>query len=336
VTSDATSAIAIAHEIAGKLLFPAALDVDAGEIVPRPNLDAIAEEGLYGVVGPRRFGGLEIPMPAFCSIIEALAGGCLTTAFVWIQHHTPVRALTASPNYDLRDEWLPLLCSGERRAGIALGGMRAGPSQVVARPVEGGWLFDGDVPYVTGWGLIDVFFIASRTLDNATVISALVPAADTAGLSAERLTLLAANASSTVRLRIKRLFVPAEMVVSDEPHHPPPDYDGGGRPNGSLSLGVASRCLTLLGPSALDSELSAKRDQLDQASDAMMSEARAAAVELAQRSAAALVVQAGSRSLFPRQHAQRLAREAVFLAVFGSRPAIKAALLRRLTRSEGM
>jgi hypothetical protein len=191
------------------------------------------------------------------------------------------------------------------------------------------------VPFVTGWGLIDVLFIAARTPDNARVISALVPA-DDSGLSAERLTLLAANASSTVRLRISRLFVPAEMVVSDEPYRPPPDYDGGGRPNGSLSLGVAARCLTLLGPSALDGELSAGRAELDQASDQTMAEARAAAVELAQRASAALVVHSGSTSLFPRQHAQRLAREAVFLAVFGTRPAIKMALLRRLTRSSGM
>jgi alkylation response protein AidB-like acyl-CoA dehydrogenase len=336
VTSDTTSAIATAQEIADKLLFPAALDVDAGELVPRSHLDAIAEAGLFGAVGPCRFGGLELPMPAFCSIIEALAGGCLTTTFVWIQHHTPVRALIASSNDALRDEWLPRLCSGECRAGIALGGLRAGPSQVIARPVEGGWLLDGDVPFVTGWGLIDFLFIAARTPDNTRVISALVLAAGGDALSVERLTLLAANASSTVRLGLSRLFVPSEMVVSDEPYRPPPDYEGGGRPNGSLALGVAARCLTLLGPSALDSELSAGRAELDEASDQTMAEARAAAVELAQRASAALVVHSGSSSLFPRQHAQRLAREAVFLAVFGTRPAIKLALIRRLTRSEGM
>jgi hypothetical protein len=126
------------------------------------------------------------------------------------------------------------------------------------------------------------------------------------------------------------------MVVSDEPYQPPPDYDGGGKPNGSLSLGVAGRCLTLVGPSALDNELSTRRAQLDQASDQTMAEARAVAVELAQRASAALVVHSGSSSLFPLQHAQRLAREAVFLAVFGTRPAIKRALVRRLTRSESM
>jgi alkylation response protein AidB-like acyl-CoA dehydrogenase len=84
--------------------------------------------------------------------------------------------LTVSSNDALRDEWLPRLCSGEWRAGIALGGLRAGPSQVIARPVKGGWLLDGDVPFVTGWGLIDVLYVAARTPDDARVISALVPA----------------------------------------------------------------------------------------------------------------------------------------------------------------
>jgi alkylation response protein AidB-like acyl-CoA dehydrogenase len=328
--SGADSLVRTAKELAETLLFPTALEVDAAEMVPRSHLDAIAEAGLYGAVGPRQFGGLAAPMPAFCSIVEALAGGCLTTTFVWIQHHTPVRALIASPNDALREQWLPRLCSGERRAGIALGGLRAGASQVIAQPVEGGWLLDGDIPFVSGWGLIDVLFVAARTPDNERVVSALVPAADAEALSAERLTLLAANASSTVRLRISRLFVPPEMVVSEEPYRAPPAYDGGGRPNGSLSLGVAGRCLSLLGRSAFDHELAARRDQLDQASDQTMAEARAAGVELAQRAAAALVVQSGSSSLLPRQHAQRLAREAVFLAVFGTRPAIKSHLLRRL------
>ena len=61
-----------------------------------------------------------------------------------------------------------------------------------------------------------------------------------------------------------------------------------------------------------------------------MAQARAAASELAVRAAAALAVQVGSQSVTVDQHAQRLAREAMFLLVFGSRPRIKNALLRRL------
>jgi len=61
-----------------------------------------------------------------------------------------------------------------------------------------------------------------------------------------------------------------------------------------------------------------------------MADARAAASELALRAAAALAVRDGGHAVAVDSHAQRLAREAVFLLVFGSRPGIKSALLQRL------
>jgi hypothetical protein len=64
-------------------------------------------------------------------------------------------------------------------------------------------------------------------------------------------------------------------------------------------------------------------------------DARAAASELAVRAAAALAARDGSRSVTVDQHPQRLAREALFLLVFGSRPGIKSALLRRFGASAG-
>ena len=57
-----------------------------------------------------------------------------------------------------------------------------------------------------------------------------------------------------------------------------------------------------------------------------MAAARAAACELALRATAALLVSQGSTAILADQDAQRLAREALFLLVFGSRPPIKQAL----------
>ena len=48
------------------------------------------------------------------------------------------------------------------------------------------------------------------------------------------------------------------------------------------------------------------------------------------RAAATLAVVTGSRSVQPGDPAARLVREAAFLLVFGTRPAIRAALLDRL------
>ncbi len=94
-----------------------------------------------------------------------------------------------------------------------------------------------------------------------------------------------------------------------------------------MSLGLIARCCALIGPSPLDDQLVTARADLDAGTAATMPAARAAAAELAVRAAAALVVAAGSRSVLTDSHAQRLAREATFLLVFGSRPAIKENLI---------
>ena len=54
-----------------------------------------------------------------------------------------------------------------------------------------------------------------------------------------------------------------------------------------------------------------------------MPAARAAASAFAFKAAGVLVAAAGSRAILTGEHPQRLAREALFLLVFGSRPAIK-------------
>jgi alkylation response protein AidB-like acyl-CoA dehydrogenase len=95
---------------------------------------------------------------------------------------------------------------------------------------------------------------------------------------------------------------------------------------------VAARCCRLAGPSPLDAELASIRDRLDRAGADTMPAARAAAAEFAFRAAGAAVTATGSRGILVGEHPQRLAREAAFLLVFGSRPAIKEDLLALLER----
>jgi alkylation response protein AidB-like acyl-CoA dehydrogenase len=284
---------------------------------------------LYGLAGPEAYGGMGVDLMTASNVRERLAAGCLTTTFVWVQHTTPVLELTRSGNAPLREEWLADLCAGRLRAGIALGGLHQGFAGLKAEAVEGGWLVTGTAPYVTGWGLLDVILVAALTPDGRAV-RGLIDAVETPVVTAQPLRLLAANASRTVRLQLKSVFLPSERVTSIEPYTPPPAWDGGDRPNGSLALGVTRRCLRLLGPSALDGELEACRRRLDEAGEREMAEARAAAAELAVRAASALIVAQGSRSIFAGEHAERLYREAAFLLVFGSRTAIKSSLLRQL------
>jgi alkylation response protein AidB-like acyl-CoA dehydrogenase len=315
-----------AEDVADGILFPSAMQVDAADAVPVAHLDALADAGLYGLGGPSSAAGQDASLATFCDVIEIMAGGCLSTTFVWLQHHGAVRALDASGNERLRSCWLEPLCRGERRAGIALGGARPGPPLLRARPVDGGYVLDGAAPWVTGWNRVDAIYTLARLPDDR-LVAALIPATTSEQLAAQRLRLVAVNASWTVELGFTGYFVPDTLVCSVFAQADFLARDAEGlRPNGSLSLGVAARCCRLIGPSPLDAELVRRRERLDRADAASMPGARAAASEFAFQAAGAAVAAAGSAGILAGQHPQRLAREALFLLVFGSRPAIKESL----------
>ena len=334
LTTTAQDVLGAARELADDLLFPDAMRVDGLDVLPVAHLDALAALGLYGAPVPVQAGGLGLDLAAYCAVVEELASGCLTTTFVWLQHRGLVMTLAADGTPAvLRDRWLGPACRGEVRGGIALGGLMPGPPRLRARLDRGGWRLDGDAPWVTGWGLIDLLLVVARGPDDS-VVSLIMDATVQPGLTVTRERLAAVNASVTVRLGFDGVLVPEERWVGQGPFDPAeslrPDRM---RVNGSLALGLVRRCVRLLGPGPLDDELAACRDLLDDAitaDAAAMTEARAAASELAVRAAAALAVRDGSRSVTVEQQVQRLAREALFLLVFGSRPGIKNSLLRRL------
>ena len=332
-----------ARELGGQVFGPAAMEVEAAQRVPPEHLDLLAAEGFYGLAGPREAGGLDLPFPVACRIIEILAGACLSTTFVWMQHHGVVRAVAGTGNTALRSQLLGPLCRGERRAGVALAGLLPGPARLRARPAEGGYVLDGTSPWVTGWEYLDTLHVAARQ-DDDTIVWAVLDAGpghgggtgDRSSLTAEPLPMVAVMASSTVQLRFTAHPVPQDRVTGTLPLEQWPSRDAAGlRANGSLALGLTARCCELIGPGPLEGQLARCRAALDAADPAAMPGARAAACELALRATAALVVTQGSRAILADHDAQRLAREALFLLVFGSRPPIRKALAGLLTRPGG-
>ena len=141
-----------ARAIAEDILFPASMAVDAADRVPASHFDLLAATGLYGIANDPA-----VDYATLCRVVETLASGCLTTAFVWMQSLTPVRAAAAANRTDL----LPALVAGERRGGIGLAGIRNPQSPLTVRPADGGYVLSGVVPWITGWDMIDCVYVAA-------------------------------------------------------------------------------------------------------------------------------------------------------------------------------
>ena len=301
--------------------------------MPIENLDALADGGFYGLFAPPAVGGLGANGSTMAATLEAMAGGCLTTALVWVQHFGLLGNTVFGPD-QLRERWGEDLARGRLRGGIAFGGLLPGPPILTAAPAEGGWVLDGHAPWVSGWGRIDLIHVAARGPDD-TIVNVVIDAEEAPGVTADRQRLVAIDASATVHLTFEGLAVPEDRVLSVHAYDPGASLGSSLRMNGSLALGVAGRCLRLIGPSPLDAELDARRAALDAASADEMAGERASTSAFAYQAAGALMAHVGSRSVLRSEHAQRLAREAQFLLVFGNRPMIRDASPAELTRPGG-
>ncbi|MDQ6781886.1 MAG: acyl-CoA/acyl-ACP dehydrogenase [Actinomycetota bacterium] len=322
--------VGVARAVAEDLLFPAALAIERSHVVPLAYLDALADGGLYGLFAPADVGGFDADPLTAARVIEILGGASLTTAFIWIQHHNAVRALRFSRS-SLRDAWLAPLAGGMVRSGIAYAALRRpGPPAMEARPAGDGWLLTGEAPWVTGWGRIGIIIAGARRGDH--LVWALLDASEAPTLTATPLELAAVAASSTVTLRLEGHPVGADRVVEVEAFADWRRRDAlDPRSNGYLALGVAARAASLTGDPSLTAAVDRAREALDGVEGAQAVMVRAKVSLLAVRVTTALMVQGGGRSIELGHHAQRLAREAMFLLVFGQTSSIRAAQMHLLT-----
>jgi alkylation response protein AidB-like acyl-CoA dehydrogenase len=299
---------------------------DRADAMSSQQFDELAASGLYGAFAPASAGGLDRDLNDVCTIVEELASSCLTTTFVWIQHFRLLSSLLDETTPVALRSLLPLAVSGQMKGGVALGGLLPGPARLRAVATTGGWRLNGEAPWVSGWGIVDLLFLTARQSDD-TVVSFVIDAVEQPGIEVAPVRLSAMNASATVVLRFNDVDIPASRYVGSQPYAPGLERPEGLRVNGSLALGVARRCCELLGPTSLDEELRRRRAELDAFATKDIYVARARAAELAVRAAHVLAVSRGSRAAISGDIAERTTREAALLLVFASRPAIKEALL---------
>jgi alkylation response protein AidB-like acyl-CoA dehydrogenase len=332
-----------AHEIADAVLFPRAVEVDATSQIPNAHWRALADAGLYGIAVPAELGGPDLELADITEILEAVASGCLATAFTWMQHHGVIAALSATANTPLRESILPGAAAGSIRCGVAFAGVVPVPPRMRAERVAGGWRLSGHAPFVSGWGIIDLLQISAGDADSGDIVSAIVRAEPQHGIeTVTPQSLFVANATRTVSLDVDGLMITDDRVVNRVSRADfMANQNVGSRLNGTLPLGVARRCATLLevageteAAAALRREAHAIRSRLDEGvgDSELLLAARSDGGELAVRASAALIASAGGSAILRSSVAQLLARDAMFTLVAASRPELKRSLVRRFSQ----
>jgi alkylation response protein AidB-like acyl-CoA dehydrogenase len=336
----------------------------ANEIDYTPKLLQQAVEGLgnLGILGlriPQHWGGLAVNSATFSQFQELIARYSGTLAFLQTQHQSASAMLSQSSNTALQQAYLPLMSCGKVKLGIGFSQLRRqGHPTITATEVEGGYLVNGLVPWVTGWDIFDQF-IGAATLPNGKAVFGLLPLQTTQQSEGKvevslPMSLSAMTATNTVSVTFTQWFLPEKQVVFIKPAGWIEQRDWQNPLKASFfTLGCIQAGIDVLEAAyqkkgfefiqtainAFSAELNQCRHQILQGIDnpnltlAQKYQLRGWAIELAGRCAhAGVTVSSGAANLL-HHSAQRVYREALVFTVSGQTTGLMAATVNHLIRS---
>ncbi|NMG46284.1 acyl-CoA dehydrogenase [Aromatoleum toluvorans] len=352
-------------------LAPKVLDVDLKAEYPEAFLRALGQAGGFrGAVSPA-FGGNGLGLAHVVRVIEEVAKECVSSAFtVWCQTAC-ARYLQLSDNEALKRAFLPRIAAGEVLVGTGLSNtVKSADSieafRLSARRVEGGYLINGVLPWVSNLGATHFFTTGCPVhgADGASegLVFVLVDCSQPGFRLVDCAHFIGLDGTRTLACHFKDAFVPDAMVLA----HPQESADyvrrikpGMIHAQMGMGLGLIDACAQLMAQSNrshahvnqyLDDQVEDIEAALDDARAATYALAdeierhpatprildvlklRLAGSELSLRAAHAAMLHQGAKGYLVRNAPQRRLRESYFIAIVT--PATKH-LRREIARLEG-
>ncbi|CAH1691259.1 Butyryl-CoA dehydrogenase [Hyphomicrobiales bacterium] len=161
---------------------------------PQHVVDAMASLGLFGMVIPEAYGGLELPLEDYVAIMEELGAGWSAMPSFLNSHCTVARLIAQYGTEAQKQRYLPQLADGSRRGAIVLTEPSAGSDlkQIrtdAARQPNGDFVLNGQKTFITN-GLrarLHMVLARERTEDGKGTISLFIVESEAEGFEVSRL-----------------------------------------------------------------------------------------------------------------------------------------------------
>jgi alkylation response protein AidB-like acyl-CoA dehydrogenase len=132
---------------------PNVRDLEHDDVYPEQLIEAMKELGVFGLLVPAEFGGIDVSMRCFAAVAEELARGWMSLAGAMGGHSVVVTELRRYGTRDQQEHYLPRLATGELRATMALtepgGGSDLQAMRTVARRDGDDLVLDGSKTWIT-------------------------------------------------------------------------------------------------------------------------------------------------------------------------------------------
>ncbi|MBS1700054.1 MAG: acyl-CoA dehydrogenase family protein [Armatimonadetes bacterium] len=331
---------------------PNAFAIDHDTKAMAAAFEGLKKNGFMGLKRPEAYGGPAMAEPDFRRFQEEIARYSGALAFLQTQHQSAVSLLNKQGSEKIKAEYLPKM-HDEKMVGLGFSQLRrAGDPICRAKVVDGGFVIDGSVPWITGKGYFHEYIIGA-TMSNGQALFGMVPLKNLKGQTLSKpMKLAAMEAANTVSAQLEGYFLPNRKVafIKDKDWMRANDAFNitlqGHFAIGCALAGIdvvrengAKRGLTFLTRAAsdLEKELHDCRQALvesqkdfgeDTAPDRLKK--RAWAIDLMMRCAQAAVTSSSGAANSASHPANRVLREAIVFSVSAQTSAIMEATMDRL------
>jgi hypothetical protein len=343
-------------ELIARELAPKVVDIDLKGVYPGGFLKQLGTLGGLGSLTPVAHGGTARGLAHAIRVIEEASKECVSTGFLlWAEYALQWYVINSS-NQALAAEMLPRMASGEVLGGTAQSNSMkscAGieETRLKAQRVEGGYVINGVLPWVSNIGL-DHYFHMGATLPGTPGLVIGLMHGSTPGLTlAQNAHFIGMEGTNTFACQFRDVFLADEKVVCH-----PEEFDAFRMRTKSafillqmgMGLGLVDACVAMMKRAnkthghvnrfldvqadALEAELDAARaatytlaEKIERDGSAPHVKAtlqlRLAGSELSLKAANAAMLSLGAKGYLSNNPAQRRLREAYFIAIVT--PAIK-------------
>lgn len=327
---------------------PQAAQLDRDPKALHQAFQTLGNHNLLGLKVKKEAGGQAWSSQAGYQFTEQLARDSGALAFLQSQHQRCVQELAASNNLRLQQLYLKAAIQGQVGLGVGFSHLRRVQQPVTATATTDGYVFNGTVPWLTGFGIFQHWLLAAQLPDGRAVF-VLAPfyAIEGALSFSPPMSLAAMGSTQTVTVTLNRWVAPHDLVLDIKPagwiHSVDATYP---LTHNFFALGCAQAGLDILSQaqtsmfpaiaetySLLNAELDRCRAETYAAAPSVQRlQLRAWAIDLAVRCAHGAVIVSRGAANYDHHPAQRVYREALAFSVSGQNNAVMNASLAHIRR----
>lgn len=196
---------------------------DEAAAQPAQYIQALRDMGLFGLIIPEQYGGLELSNAAYARVLSQTSRHDSSTSLTIGAHSSiGMKGILLSGTPEQKARYLPKLASGEMIAAFCLTEAGAGSDAAAVRTkavknADGSWTLSGEKIWITNGGIADLYTVFARTDSGDGKMTAFIVEAAWPGVShGPHEDKMGIRASSTTTVAFADVRVPPENVLGTE------------------------------------------------------------------------------------------------------------------------